>query len=98
MRVVNVEDFANIALEANGAPRWSCLVNRVSDPAPAGEYKACLAAIAFAELYDIPVINGANCYSIGANKYMHHAVLKAVGCKTPNSVIVKPGCKPLELA
>lgn len=36
--------------------------------------------------------------SIGANKYMHHAVLKAVGCETPKSVIVKPGQKPIEAA
>ena len=33
--------------------------------------------------------------SIGANKYMHHAVLKAVGCEIPKSVIIKPGCKPI---
>lgn len=70
----------------------------MSDAAPHSDYKACLAAIAFAELHGIPVINGAHCMSIGANKYMHHAVLKAVGCETPKSVIVKPGQKPIEAA
>jgi len=92
-----VEDFAKFALTA-AAPKWSCLVNRVSDAAPPSEFKSCLAAIAFAHLHDIPVINGANCFSIGANKYMHHAILNAVGCRTPRSVVVQPGCKYLELA
>jgi hypothetical protein len=77
---VNIEDFANIAMTSTTAPKWSCLVNRVSDAAPPADYKACQAAIAYASLHEIPVINGAKCYSIGANKYMHHAVLTAVGC------------------
>jgi hypothetical protein len=48
VEIINVEDFADIALAAVVAPKWSCLVNRVSDAAPPSDYKACLAAIAFA--------------------------------------------------
>ena len=91
VQVVSVEhtdDCDAVLLPPGGAPECDLLVNRVSDAAPPATVKKTQAILALFELHGVPVINGAKCFTLGTNKWLHHQVLQRAGCEVPGSIVV----------
>jgi hypothetical protein len=91
VQVVSVErtdDCDDALLPPGGPPQCDLLVNRVSDAAPPATAKKTLAILALFELHGVPVINGAKCFTLGTNKWLHHQVLQRAGCEVPSSIVV----------
>ena len=79
--------------------RWIGLVNRVSDAAEPWEVKACMAILQLAkQVWNIPIWNGPDAYSLCTHKWCHHVLFKRARLKSPPTVVSMaqaqsaPGC------
>lgn len=96
VKVVTVESLDVEQFSLSSPPAWAGLVNRVSDAASPNLVKWTLAILQTAELWGIPIFNGARSYAICCNKIMHHQVFGRAGLMTPRSVSVNLfGCSDL---
>jgi len=66
------------------------IVNRVSDAAEPFEVKACLAILQLAkQLYQIPIVNGPDAYSLCVNKWCHHVLFQKANLSSPTTILLK---------
>ena len=91
VQVVAVESLDVDQFPLSSPPAWAGLVSRVSDAASPNLAKLTLSILQTAELWGIPIFNGARPYAICCNKIMHHQVFARAGLMTPRSVLVNLG-------
>ena len=88
IRIVSVERMS-IVLQPNVVDDWHYVINRVPESSRSNIAKTSLAILRYCELFHIEVYNPYNCFLIGQNKILHHAVLSALGLRSPVSVLVR---------
>ena len=88
IRIVSVERMS-IVLQPNVVDDWHYVINRVPESSRSNIAKTSLAILRYCELFHIKVYNPYNCFLIGQNKILHHAVLSALGLRSPVSVLVR---------
>lgn len=89
IRVLGAAEAYGEFFPASGHPPWRLLVNRVADSSDPVNVKACSALLFLCKLWDIPVVNGLDAFTVATNKVLHHQVLGKAGVKSPRSVVLR---------
>ena len=84
----SVSDDSSDCFLTQASRHWMGVVNRVSDAAEPWEVKACSAVLQLAKhVWNIPIFNGPDAYSLCVNKWCHHVVFTRAGLASPPTVV-----------
>ena len=83
----SVSDGSSDCFLTQASRHWMGVVNRVSDAAEPWEVKACAAVLQLAKhVWNIPIFNGPDAYSLCVNKWCHHVIFTRAGLASPPTV------------